>query len=65
MLNHPVYIFLLFLSFFLIVKVILTIVHENPHLDDSEEDGGVTTEDPVLDLPPGVGLPEDDKKVLI
>ena len=64
-LDHPVYLFLLFLSIFMIIKVIISIIHENPLNGDSEDDGGIAPEDPKLDLPPGVSLPEQERNVLV
>ena len=56
-LTHPDYLLLMFLCFFLVVKVIFHIIGEKPGNDDDGSDGGIQNEDPVLDLPPGVSLP--------
>lgn len=59
-LNHPDYLLIMFLCFFLVVKVIVHITNEKPGADSDDNDGGVQNNDPILDLPPGVSLPVNE-----
>jgi len=64
-LRHPEYLFLLFAFFFIVVKVIVNAIYEQPEKDNPGDDGGVPVDDPTLDLPPGVTLPKQDKEILV
>lgn len=58
-LSHPLYIPFLILNIFIIYKVIKIYVIEGRD-DNDDEDGGIPeTDDPVLDLPPGVAPPSE------
>ena len=62
---HPLYIPFLLANVYIIYKVI-RIVLDNDHgkNDDDDQDGGISyNDDPVLDLPPGVGLPNKEPSV--
>ncbi|GAB2618473.1 hypothetical protein [Belliella aquatica] len=55
---HPLYIPFIILNIYIIYKVIKMVVGKDQGRDDDDQDGGISNNDnPVLDLPPGVGLP--------
>ncbi len=59
---HPFYIPFIILNIYIIYKVIKMVVGgEEDKNDDDDRDGGISDDDnPVLDLPPGVGLPDKE-----
>lgn len=58
---HPLYIPLIILNIYIIYEVIKTVTGKDQGNNDDDQDGGITnTKDPVLDLPPGVGLPSEE-----
>ncbi|MEM9327152.1 MAG: hypothetical protein AAGA85_15900, partial [Bacteroidota bacterium] len=60
--THPDYLFLMFLIFFVVIKVIIQIINSDDGRSSGDDsDGGILEPDPVLDLPPGVSLPIDRK----
>ncbi|UJP66170.1 hypothetical protein [Mongoliitalea daihaiensis] len=56
-LSHPLYIPFVLLNIFIIYQVIKLYVCEDKRNDDDDEGGSSFNDDPILDLPPGVGLP--------
>ncbi|TVP44484.1 MAG: hypothetical protein EA341_16690 [Mongoliibacter sp.] len=57
-LAHPLYIPFLILNIFIIYKVIKIYVCEDQGNNDDDDGGIPDNDDPVLDLPPGVGSPK-------
>jgi hypothetical protein len=46
----------------LVSKLLVRYLGNSPgNRDDDEDDGGISIDDPVLDLPPGVTLPVEDR----
>lgn len=54
--SHPDYLLVLGVLVFLVYKVIVAIKNFRPE-DDDDQDGGILSSEPILDLPPGVSLP--------
>lgn len=58
---HPLYIPFIILNIYIIYKVIKMVINNDQESDDDDQDGGISDDDnPVLDLPPGVGLPSKE-----
>lgn len=61
--KHPDYLLMLGLLVFLVIRVIKVVINiDKNDGDDTDGDGGITSQDPILDLPPGVSLPSDPRE---
>jgi hypothetical protein len=59
------YLIILALCIFIVTRVIVVVLKEDNSRNDDEDDGGIyTLDEPVLDLPPGVTLPQDTKELV-
>jgi len=67
LISHPLYIPFIILNIFIIYKVIKMVMgSDRDKNDDDDSDGGISDNDnPVLDLPPGVGLPSKESTLSI
>lgn len=67
LISHPLYIPFIILNIFIICKVIKMVMgSDRDKNDDDDSDGGISDNDnPVLDLPPGVGLPSKESTLSI
>ncbi len=60
LISHPLYVVFIILNTWLVIKVIHDALSGDEDEDDDDDDG-IDPKDPDLDLPPGVGLPENEK----
>lgn len=61
--KNPLISLLIIATFVAISKVLLRIWKgDSNNSDDDDQDGGISFDEPILDLPPGVTLPVDDKE---
>lgn len=61
--NSPEYLIVLGVCIFLVFKIMKIIFSLDENEEDNQgDDGGISNPDPVLDLPPGVSLPEPSPK---
>ncbi len=60
--SHPDYLLVLGVLIFLVYKVIIAVKNFRPEDDDDDQDGGIFSSEPILDLPPGVSLPTGPEK---
>ncbi|MCH2214603.1 MAG: hypothetical protein MK086_05480 [Flavobacteriales bacterium] len=62
LIDHPLYIPFLLFNLFVIYKIV-SLVFNGDDDDDKDDDEGLYSQEPDLDLPPGVSLPVDSDLV--
>ena len=67
--EHLFYIPFIIFNIWVIYKVIKIFVYDEEDEDDTnndeDDDGGITIDDPDIDLPPGVSLPSKPKDLVL
>jgi len=63
--RNPHYLVVVALCIFIVFRVIISTLKDYRDKNDDDDDGGIhNSEDPILDLPPGVILPQDTKELV-
>ena len=66
--RHPLYACFIIVNIWLVIHVIRELVYKKDDEDDQDDDSddGIDNEDdPVIDLPPGITLPDEPEEVLL
>ncbi|MEL6557064.1 MAG: hypothetical protein AAFQ94_02705 [Bacteroidota bacterium] len=67
--KHPLYLCFIVINAWLIIHVIKELVYkkddDEKDSDDDSDDGITDDDDPVIDLPPGITLPDEPEEVIL